>query len=62
MQVDADRIPKFPWMVVHRDPRTKVLCPVAVFAYKSHAAALIRQLQMTNPDAGDQFEVRPNDY
>ncbi|WP_156119959.1 hypothetical protein [Leptolyngbya sp. KIOST-1] len=59
---DTLRVPRFPWLVVHRDPRTRVLSPVATFAYKSHAAALIRQLATTNPDAGDQFEVRENDY
>ncbi len=61
-QIDSQRVPRFPWIVVHRDPRTRALSIVATFAYKSHAAALIRQLAVTNPDAPDRFEVRPNDY
>ena len=62
VQIDLQRVPRFPWIVVHRDPRTRALSIVATFLYKSHAAALIRQLATTNPDALDQFEVKANDY
>ena len=61
-QVDAQRIPKFPYVVVHRNPRTNALAPVATFLYKSHAGALLRQLKATNPDALDQFEIKEIDH
>ncbi|MBE9157680.1 hypothetical protein IQ265_12710 [Nodosilinea sp. LEGE 06152] len=58
VQIDSSKIPRFPYVVVHRNPRTNQLTPVATFLYKSHAGALIRQLQATNPDARDQFEIK----
>lgn len=58
MQVDVMRIPRFPYCVVHRDPRTQKVAPVATFAYRSHAGALICQIEATNPDARDQFQIQ----
>ncbi|MBE9137674.1 hypothetical protein IQ254_10680 [Nodosilinea sp. LEGE 07088] len=62
VQNTSPRLPQFPYVVMHRDPRTNGMMPVAIFLYRAHAGAFMRGLEITNPDAVDQFELREINY